>query len=275
MFVGSPSTSRTGCPARSASVASSVASTPASPSASASRKHVAPKRLRRLREIDRLARQRLGDDHRSASTGCAAERPASTASRFTVSRAGSAASAAPIRGRRNRPRDRDRRSQTAAPRRGSRSTSLRVADGLKRVQHRILTPRAAGHDAQRLRRGPQVRRADRPTSSAGSATTTSSIAGMRRETRRRCARESDGRRRPAAAWARAPPNRRPRPPAAMIAVTTCMESGCRTRIIAGLAGRRSPSVARRSPRRSRGRGRRAPWRRGRSAPRAPARESGS
>ena len=52
----------TGCPACSASIASSVASTPARPSAIGVAEHRAAERLRRLREVDRLARQRLGDD---------------------------------------------------------------------------------------------------------------------------------------------------------------------------------------------------------------------
>ena len=73
---GSPSTTRHGCPARSASAASSVASTPARPSATASAQHLAAERLRRLRQVDRLARQRL-DDHGAV---------ADPATRFTVSR---------------------------------------------------------------------------------------------------------------------------------------------------------------------------------------------
>ena len=78
--------------------------------------HVAPERLRRLREEDRLARERLARRPPSGRRAC---RPA--AGRFTVSRAGSAASAAPdsaaaaiVRAIRSRAR------RTAAPRRGSR-----------------------------------------------------------------------------------------------------------------------------------------------------------
>ena len=63
-FARSPSTTRTAWPARSASPASSVASTPVRPSAMASPKHRTSKRLRRLRQVDRLSGQRLHDGRR-------------------------------------------------------------------------------------------------------------------------------------------------------------------------------------------------------------------
>ena len=100
---------------------------------------------------------------------------------------------------------------------------------------------------------------------AGSATTTSSIVGMREERASRCARGSDARRPPAAAWARAPPNRWPRPPAAMMAVTNMGEADdyigacavCTSQVRADTA------LLDRRRRRWRGRDRRAPWRRAR------------
>ena len=98
MLVASPSTSRTAWPARSASAASSVASTPSLAERQRVAQHVAPERLRRLREKDRLARQRLARRRRSASPPPAS--PCRAPAR--------AASAAPrLGGRRNRPRDRD------------------------------------------------------------------------------------------------------------------------------------------------------------------------
>ena len=51
-------------PARSASIASSVASTPRAPSATRVSQHVAAKSLRRLRQPDLVARNRRGDDGR-------------------------------------------------------------------------------------------------------------------------------------------------------------------------------------------------------------------
>ena len=73
----------------------------------AARQHVAAEALRRLREVDRLARDGLGDPRRRRST------------RFTVSRDCSAAIAAPCADRRvDRAVDQIGASRTAAPRRG-------------------------------------------------------------------------------------------------------------------------------------------------------------
>ena len=112
----------------------------------------------------------------------------------------------------------DRRSRTAARRRESRSTSLRVGDGAERGRHRILPPRAAGDDAQRLGRVRSGTPADRPARSGGSATTTSSTAGCVRNAVTLRSRivwppiDSS-----CLGWPA--PSRSPRPPAAMIAVT--------------------------------------------------------
>ena len=109
MFDASPSTMRTGWPARSASVASSVASTPSraaasSAAASTSRRNACGVCARKMVSRGSVSitvrlpalRSRKGAGH--SIVGASA--------RFTVSRDPSAATAAPrLRGRRNRPRD--------------------------------------------------------------------------------------------------------------------------------------------------------------------------
>ena len=164
---------------------------------------------------DRLARQRLAHE-RSAPDRAAA---VAADRRFTVSRACTAASAAPD-------------SAAAAIVRAIRSALAngRAASWIdddvgslghraKRVGDRVLPPLAAGDDPQRLRRLRAGTRADRPRASAGSATIDLVDRRDARETPRRCARESAGRRSTAAAWAARRRSRWPRPPAAMIAVT--------------------------------------------------------
>ena len=115
--------------------------------APARRAALAPKRLGRLREVDRLARQRF-DDERVPVAGRASpcRAPAAPPARRPLSTA-----AAIVR---------EIRSALANGRAASwiTTTSLVVARGLERVRHRILPPRAAGDDPHRLRRGTQIRR---------------------------------------------------------------------------------------------------------------------
>ena len=117
------------------------------PSVERGLQHVAPERLRRLREKNRLARQRL-------STGPAAGRrvsgPRLPTARFTVSRACTAASAAPDLGRGgNRPRDQIRAGERAR-RVVNHDDVARLGRRAERVRDRVLAPLAARDDAQRL-----------------------------------------------------------------------------------------------------------------------------
>ena len=213
MFVASPSTSRTGWPARSASVASSVASTPRVAERQRVAQHVAAERLRRLREKDRLARQRLARRSR--------RRRVRARARFTVSRAGSAASAAPDLGRRGNRARRSRSARRERPRRvvddddvGSRRSTAANAFATESCRRAPPATTRSGFGAPRRYGGGSA------ASSAGSATTISSIVGMRRETaatlRSRIGRPPIDEQLLGHAT---PPNRWPRPPAAMMAVT--------------------------------------------------------
>ena len=195
MFVASPSTRRTACPARSASVASSVASTRRAPSGvAAGRRAGTPAASARDRSSRAAASRgrsvRLSRPRRS-------RRPASTADLDTASpcrapeppprRARLSAAAAIVRAIEIRARERPRRVV-------NHDDVARRIGGAKRVRDRILPPRAAGDDAQRLAGAAQIRRrivgerlrqrdddlVDRPGA---------------RGTPRRCARGSAGRRR--------------------------------------------------------------------------------
>ena len=140
-FAASPSTTCTRCPARSASVASSVAVDAGSAQRDRRRQHLAAERLRRLRQIDLLARDRL-DDH-----GVAVARRASPcrspAPRRSPRRARRAASIA--RAIRSAVTNGRAASWTSTM---SRSAATRV----ERVRHRILPPLAAGHQPHRRAR---------------------------------------------------------------------------------------------------------------------------
>ena len=107
--------------------------------------HLAPECLRRLRQKDRLARQALPSRSVEPSPGAVDHAP-----RFTVSRAGSAATAAPD-------------SAAAAIVRVIRSavtngraaswmtkTSVSRSGGAERIRHRVLPPASAGDQAHGL-----------------------------------------------------------------------------------------------------------------------------
>ena len=196
----SPSTMCTTWPARSASAASSVASTPDSPSAIASPSTVAAKRLRRLREEDRFARNRL--DHR--------QRSRSRRTRFTVSLDRLTATiAAPCSRRRvDRLSRSDPPSRTAARHRApARRRCLRV-DRPERVGDGVLAAVAAGdrRESSARRRGSRRRR--RPPAPAAAPRSRRPRSGWPRKASTLRWTGSSGRQRRAAAWAhRASPSR--------------------------------------------------------------------
>ena len=211
-FPGSPSTTCTGWPARSASVASSVASTPDRPSATASastsRRNACGVCARKivsrgivstmtravrmaLDPLDRVVRCERGD--RRAVRGGAASIVRSIISALTNGRAASWMS--------DDLGSTDRRSQTRSPPNPDASRRRR-----RIVSGRTVAPMYVG--ASRRAAAPAAARRSRvrrPTDA--------------NRTPRRCAPASSGRRPRAAASARAARIRRPAPPAAMMAVT--------------------------------------------------------
>jgi hypothetical protein len=115
--------------------------------------HVAPEGLRRLRE-ERSSRAR--SFHRRAVRGVRLQ--VGPTARFTVSRACSAASAAPDSAAAvNRASD-DVRAHERARRVVDHDQLARRRGGAKRVRHRVLTPIAAGDEAHRRRRVASARR---------------------------------------------------------------------------------------------------------------------
>ena len=145
MFVASPSTIRTGGrPVRPAPPRRSRRRPP-SPSASASRS------TSRRNACGVCARKIVSRGSVSVHDASAVTRPSRAGTRFTVSRACTAASAAPdsaaaaiVRAIRSGADER--------PRRVVNDDDVARGRGAKRVRHRVLPPRAAGHDPQRLGR---------------------------------------------------------------------------------------------------------------------------
>ena len=198
-FVDSPSTSRTGWPARSASDASSVASTPVSPRASASRSTSRRNACGRLRQEDRLPRQRFHDV--VSAVGRASPypaRPAPPRPRPTLRRLQSFAT-------------RDRRSRMAAQHRARRSHRSLVA---------ALNPLTPSPGA--ARRQPPPAPACAPTRYGGGLPGKLDRqhdndvvdVGMIRGTGQRYVRATNGRRSGRNCFGTPPPKRWPRPPAA-------------------------------------------------------------
>ena len=209
MLRGSPSTRRTGCPARSASVASSVASAPGLGQRERVAQHVAAERLRRLRQ-DRSARAAAS---RSRTAG------PSPVPRFTVSLRRQRASAAPTRRAAAIVR-----AMSAALANGRAASWITTTSTSRRSRPGTRWPPspAAARRRPPARSGfgghAQVRAADRRRPRPAARRRSRRWRRMREERGDAPLEDRRARRRPAAASARAPPKRWPRPPAAMIAV---------------------------------------------------------
>ena len=173
--------------------------------------HLAPERLRRLRQEDRLARQRPLDQPRRRRAARGRRRPLDrVARRHRHDR----------RARLGRRVDRAARS-SRRPRSGraaswTRTTSLRRRDGVEAVRHRVLPALAAGH--QPHARAAAGTRAGRPPTRAARRRRPRPPAGTPRNASTlhcsigRPPSSSD-------CFGTAAPRRRPRPPAAMMAET--------------------------------------------------------
>ena len=151
-----------GSPACSASAASSVASTPARPSATASREHSAAEGLRRLRQEDRLARQRLGITDAAA-----------VATRLTVSVTATATIAAPCAAAASMDREISPRVTNGRAASWTSTMSDARRTRVERVGDRVLPPRAARDDPMRPPAVADPGRRRLGHESAGSATMTS------------------------------------------------------------------------------------------------------
>ena len=163
--------------------------------------HGAPKSLRRLRQPDLVARNRLGDD---------APSPAST--RFTVSRAGTAGTAAPVLARAgDHAIDQRRVRRTAAPRRERARRRRRPATPPRRARTESCRRAPPATHAARPRASARRARRRRRRSSAGSTTTSSLHRRMRVERRDAALQHASGRRGRATASGVARPAASPAP----------------------------------------------------------------
>jgi hypothetical protein len=125
-------------------------------------KHFAPERLRRLREIDRVAGERLGDNQHSSAfdrlpAGLTGAPGGKRAPLHGVARGHRSQRGTVLRSGGNRARDQIR-ARKGTGRVVNHDQIALLVRGLEGLAHRILTPEPAGNEADRLRRGAQVGR---------------------------------------------------------------------------------------------------------------------